>query len=33
LAHKSSAPDHDTLRKERETLLVRISEIDQILNQ
>ena len=33
LAHKAATPDLDALRKEREALLARITEIDQILNQ
>lgn len=32
LDHKDAAPDLDALRKERETLVARIAEIDAILN-
>jgi hypothetical protein len=32
LEHKDAAPDLDALRKERETLVARIAEIDAILN-
>jgi hypothetical protein len=32
LEHKGAAPDLDALRKERETLAARITEIDAILN-
>ena len=32
LEHKKAAPDLDSLRKERVTLLDRIAEIDTILN-
>ena len=32
LEHKKAAPDLDSLRKERVTLLARIAEIDTILN-
>jgi len=32
LNHKDAAPDIDALRKERETLIARITEIDAIIN-
>lgn len=33
LEHKDAAPDLDALRKEREALVARITEIDAIINQ
>lgn len=33
LEHKSTTPNMDALRKERETLLARIAEIDTIINK